>query len=248
MTDIGVLEGVGKMTRQRMINRGLGTVELFNEYIHNHNNTELRQLINEVSLNPRGNQCLEGYHPRIHNKRIVDGLVSYVKTQRINFVHPDYKKSRVPPSKVNNPYIQCGNPAQKWGNYYWGHTTGVHHIGQYIPYETNDPTRATSTPSTGTLHREGIAYRSVPKTGFKSGKSCIPNKSLSTTQRNHLIRTNAIYQNRRHYNCDCFRSEKTCNDFAPQRGNRLLRTYTKVGLPTKPYCKWIQERHQCVNI
>ncbi len=73
MTDLKKLQGIGEMAREKLIQSGINTVTELDTYIMQSSNSVLQQFVNEISLNPRREECLEGYYPRIHNKRIKDG-------------------------------------------------------------------------------------------------------------------------------------------------------------------------------
>jgi hypothetical protein len=214
MVDIKTLDGIGKMARIRMMHLGLGTVEAFNDYILSHAHDELQELVYAISANPRADECLEGYYPRKHNKRIMDGMIEYIKTLEPDFNMADYKTIRAPLNKTTTQVINCD----------------VHEIGPFVSYNNSRFSRAT-------MDREGVSYRGVsgPDTQYRYGKSCIPDTRSNAIARDQLIRNNPIYNNRRHYKCDCFLTKETCEDFAPQRTNRII---NKKGKPTVAYCKW----------
>lgn len=217
MTDIGILNGIGRMAKERMIQHNLATVEAFNEYIVSHTNDEIRGLINAISTNLRAEECLEGYYPRKHNKRIVDGLTEHIKTIRGSFTMLDYKRIRAPLNKTNKLVINCKTKT----------------LEPYVSYNN-------SVFSQSTMVREGLAYPLVgPKTQYQYGKSCIPSAKLTITERDRLIRTDPIFRNRRQYKCQCFLSEETCNDFTRQRQNRIINRRNK---PTMKYCRWHNDK------
>ena len=72
MTDLLTLPGIGKMAKQKLQHRGINSVEDLNTYILHHRTSALRDLVHHIALNPRREECLEGYYPRKHNKRIQD--------------------------------------------------------------------------------------------------------------------------------------------------------------------------------
>lgn len=233
MTDIGELPGIGKMSRKRLIDMNFATVEELTDYILSPETTDedLIQLVDQIALNPRANVCLEGYYPRVHNKRIKDGLTAHILAYRPNFTIDDYRTVRAPESATGDDVIQCGIPAQEWGaaGTYVAHKKGAHHWG---PYESFDG----SSLSEATMQREGIAHRATPGVGYRYGKACIPDPEATRAERDMMIRSNNIYSNRQYYSCSCFRSKKTCEDFTEQRDNRRLD-------PTLSYCMW--DGHIC---
>jgi hypothetical protein len=224
MTNIKSLDGIGKMASFRMNQNGLGTVEAFSDYILSHTYKELQALVYLISVNLRADKCLEGYYPRKHNKRIMDGMIGYIKTIKPDFNMPDYKTIRAPQNKINMDVIDCN----------------THTIKPFVPYNDDDVF------SRGTMEREGVAYRAKggPETQYRYGKSCVPNKSLTSAQRDELIRTNPVYNNRRYYKCECFKEQETCEDFVLERGNRIM-SKKKIRKPTVHYCKW---NGVCVNL
>jgi hypothetical protein len=216
MTNLLTLPGIGKMAKQKLQQRGINTVEHLNTYILHHRDSALRDFVHHISLNPNRAECLEGYYPRKHNKRIKDGLIAKIKELKPTFNMNDYKTLRVPPHKFADQVIRCD-------------TLG---LGPYLPYDD-------STSSQGTIEREGVAYRGIPGSGYRYGKSCLPSRHWSHAKRNTELRTNPVYRNRRRYKCSCFRTASTCNDMRSVRGNRLLKAN---GNPKEPYCKWYLNR------
>jgi hypothetical protein len=184
-----------------------------NDYIIN--TLDLVSFIEQIAGNPRANMCLEGYYPRRHNKRIVDGLTEYIQQIIPDFEYRDANKYRAPTNSVDN-VLNCGT-------------------NEYVVYESYNG----STASTATMKREGGAYRAGPGPSgqYKYGKSCMLSNVLTDAERDVLLNT-APYISRKHYPCKCFQSKKTCEDFSEGRNNRVLRTKSKVGKSTVPYCTW----------
>lgn len=218
MTNLRTLSGIGKMAKRKLRDRGINSVEHLETYIMNHRNSSLRDFVNHISLNPRGEECLEGYYPRKHNKRIKDGLIQKIKELKPAFQMDDYKTLRVPANNFVEPVIRCG--VEDLG------------LGAYHPYDN-------SIASQGTVLREGVAYRGIPGGGYRYGKSCVPELVWPLARRDAELRNNIVYRNRRRYKCACFRTEATCNDMNSVRGNRLLKAN---GTPKEPYCKWNDNR------
>ena len=216
MTDLLTLPGIGKMAKQKLQQRGINSVEDLNTYILHHRTSALRDLVHHIALNPRREECIEGYYPRKHNKRIKDGLIRKIKELNPAFHMNDYKTLRVPPHNRADQVVRCDTLA----------------LGLYQPYDD-------SIASQATVEREGVAYRGIPGSGYRYGKSCLPARHWSLAERNAELRTNVIYRNRRRYKCGCFRTKMTCNDMSSTRGNRLLKAN---GRPKEPYCKWYLNR------
>lgn len=214
MTDLLTLSGIGRLAKHRLVQRGITSVEDLDAYIDNHRASALRGLVDQICSNPRKDECLEGYYPRRHNKRIKDGLIRKIKALKPAFDMNDSETWRVPAGRFGDPVIRCDTRA----------------FGAFQPYDN-------SVPSQGTMVREGVAFRGIPGGGYRYGKSCLPARDWTQAERDAELRTNPVYQNRRRYKCGCFRTAATCNDMRAARGNRLL---TRNGRPKEPYCRWYQ--------
>jgi hypothetical protein len=220
MTDLLTLPGIGKLAKERIRQRGLPFVEDLDAYIMGHRTSLLKDFVHLISLNPRRDECLEGYYPRKHNKRVKDGLITQIKRLKPLFEMNDYRTSRVPAERQNDPVIRCDTRT----------------LGPFVSYD-NSP------GNQGTVLREGVPFRGIPGSGYRYGKACLPPEDLTLVERDAEIRTNPVYRNRRHYKCSCFRSLETCNDMSPARGNRLLK---RDGRPKDPYCRWQDNRCQSI--
>ncbi len=205
---VRTLGGIGNMAGERMELRGITTVREFNEYIRVTDTEELKKFIDVIALNNRGGECMEGYYPRVHNKRIKDGLIEYIREEKEGFEAVDYRTYRTPAANAGRLTLHCEKGKHRWDKY----------------NERGDR------PSRKTMEREGVAFRGIKGTGYRYGKSCKPDEELTEEQRDELLRNDDRYSSRREYECKCFRSRRTCEDFKEERGNRKG---TKKG-----YCEW----------
>ena len=137
MTDLLTLPGIGKLAKARLQRRGISFVEDLDLFIMRRRTTALRDFVHQMSLNPRQEECLEGYYPRRHNKRIKDGLVRKIKGLKPDFEITDYKTLRVFENERYEPVLRCDR----------------HGLGPYQPYDDSIANQAT-------ILREGVAYRS----------------------------------------------------------------------------------------
>jgi len=195
------VEGVGRLMRGRLRGQGIRTLDQLRDHIRGligegSNATKKRRLqafVDTITLNPRGLTCIEGYVPRKHNKFARDGLIGFMADD-VGVPHhllPTFRDKTRRPPRPGAP-----SPA-------FDKRVIPFEGGWAYPHGSRIPT---------TLRRP----RSYP-----FGKAEEPPADLTRTQRDHALRTDPRFSQRRHFPCKCFKSRRTCEDFGPRRRNRL---------------------------
>lgn len=170
---------------------------------------DLTKMVNEVTLNARGGECMEGYVVRRHN---FAGRVALINWIADNF--PGLTELDLPPLRdvSRNP-----------NNATYDRLILTYEGGW--PYPDGKPSqRALANPNAPP------ATYPYGRNDYKQGERIYEERNRA--RRNALIRSNITPEsNRRYWPCSCFRHSMTCADFDVRWQNRR-----GSGLP---YCKWV---------
>lgn len=206
------INGVGRMVRGRLKGQGIRTLEQLRSHIRSliaegsnaAKKRRLQDFVDTVTLNPRRLTCIEGYVPRKHNKFARDGLIRFMANDvRVSrHLLPTFR------DKTRRP-PQPGVPSPAFDK-------------RVIPFEG------------GWAYPHGSRFPTTlgrPAT-YPFGKAEEPPAELTRAQRNHALRTDPRFNQRRHFPCKCFKSRRTCGDFGPRQQNRVAGSRL-------PPCTWL---------
>lgn len=208
--------GVGRMTQMKLLRTyGIAKLGELRDFVLDikrdpdltvaQKRAALETFVNRVTRNTRRGVCLEGYAPRLHNRLARDGLIRFMRTDGRLAV----PAAMAPPyaAKVRDP----ADPAFDRGLVEAPHT---YEGGWAFPH--GGATKPTGRPR---------------PLFYPYGRSSKMPVGITNAARNNLIRNDPRHAARQTYPCNCFRSQATCSDFGPRRGNRIVD-------PRLPPCWW----------